>query len=81
MSQATESKELTRNENGMLKGKKGIIFGVANDHSLAWACAKALYSEGAELAFTYQLKHSSVVSNRWQKVSAAICRNVRSRKR
>lgn len=54
MSQATESKELTRNENGMLKGKKGIIFGVANDHSLAWACAKALYSEGAELAFTYQ---------------------------
>lgn len=54
MSQATESKELTRNENGMLKGKKGIIFGVANDHSLAWSCAKALYSEGAELAFTYQ---------------------------
>lgn len=56
MSQATESKELTRNENGMLKGKKGIIFGVANDHSLAWACAKALYSEGAELAFTYQVE-------------------------
>lgn len=52
--QATESKELTRNESGLLKGKKGIIFGVANDHSLAWACAQSLYSEGAELAFTYQ---------------------------
>ena len=38
----------------MLKGKKGIIFGVANNHSLAWACAKALWQEGAELAFTYQ---------------------------
>jgi len=46
--------ELTQKENGMLKGKKGIIFGVANDHSLAWACAKALWQEGAELAFTFQ---------------------------
>lgn len=46
--------ELTQKENGMLKGKKGIIFGVANDHSLAWSCAKALWQEGAELAFTYQ---------------------------
>ncbi|HEY9786513.1 MAG TPA: enoyl-ACP reductase [Candidatus Obscuribacterales bacterium] len=54
MSQATQSKELIRNESGLLAGKKGIIFGVANDHSLAWACAKTLYSEGAELAFTYQ---------------------------
>ncbi len=39
---------------GMLDGKKGIIFGVANDHSLAWSCAQALHAEGAELAFTYQ---------------------------
>lgn len=54
MSQATESKQLIRKESGMLKGKKGIIFGVANDHSLAWACARELYIEGAELAFTYQ---------------------------
>ena len=54
MTQATQNKELIRRENGLLSGKKGIIFGVANDHSLAWACAKALYSEGAELAFTYQ---------------------------
>src|SRR5438094_6017055 len=39
---------------GLMKGKKGIIFGVANDHSLAWSCAKALHAAGAELAFTYQ---------------------------
>jgi len=39
---------------GIVVGKKGIIFGVANDHSLAWYCAKALHEEGAELAFTYQ---------------------------
>jgi enoyl-[acyl-carrier protein] reductase I len=38
----------------MLQGKKGIIFGVANDHSLAWYCAQQMHKEGAELAFTYQ---------------------------
>lgn len=38
---------------GLLTGKKGIIFGVANERSIAWAIAEALYREGAELAFTY----------------------------
>src|SRR5262249_15058532 len=38
----------------LLKGKKGIVFGVANDHSLAWACAKLAAEQGAQLAFTYQ---------------------------
>ncbi|MBI5235266.1 MAG: enoyl-ACP reductase [Deltaproteobacteria bacterium] len=38
---------------GILDGKKGIIFGVANDKSIAWAIAKALSAEGMELAFTY----------------------------
>jgi enoyl-[acyl-carrier protein] reductase I len=38
---------------GFLDGRKGIIFGVANDKSIAWAIAKALHTEGAELAFTY----------------------------
>lgn len=37
----------------LLKGKKGIIFGVANERSIAWAIARALHQEGAELAFTY----------------------------
>ena len=37
-----------------MKGKRGLIMGVANDHSIAWGIAKALASQGAELAFTYQ---------------------------
>lgn len=38
---------------GMLDGKKGVIFGVANERSIAWAIAQALRQEGMELAFTY----------------------------
>lgn len=37
----------------LFPGKKAIIFGVANDHSIAWAIAQALQREGAELALTY----------------------------
>ncbi len=37
-----------------MKGKRGLIMGVANDHSIAWGIAKALCGQGAELAFTYQ---------------------------
>ena len=39
---------------GIMTGKKGLIMGVANDHSIAWGIAKALAEQGAELAFTYQ---------------------------
>jgi len=38
----------------MLKDKLGIIFGVANKRSIAWATAQALHQAGARLAFTYQ---------------------------
>ncbi|HEY1268315.1 MAG TPA: enoyl-ACP reductase [Candidatus Binatia bacterium] len=38
---------------GLLDGKKAVIFGVANERSIAWAISEALYAEGAELAFTY----------------------------
>lgn len=38
---------------GLLDGKKGLIVGVANDHSIAWGIAQALHREGAELGFTY----------------------------
>lgn len=38
----------------LLEGKNGIIFGVANKRSIAWACAQALAGAGARLAFTYQ---------------------------
>ncbi|WP_026784995.1 enoyl-ACP reductase FabI [Pleomorphomonas koreensis] len=40
--------------NGLMAGKRGLIMGVANDHSIAWGIAKALAAAGAELAFTYQ---------------------------
>ena len=38
----------------LLKGKKGIVFGVANRRSIAWGIAQALANHGAQLAFTYQ---------------------------
>lgn len=39
---------------GLLKGKRGIILGVANNRSIAWGIAKSCHDAGAELAFTYQ---------------------------
>lgn len=39
---------------GLMKGKRGLIMGVANQHSIAWGIAQALHEAGAELAFTYQ---------------------------
>lgn len=39
---------------GLMKGKRGLIMGVANDRSIAWGIAKAVHDQGAELAFTYQ---------------------------
>jgi enoyl-[acyl-carrier protein] reductase I len=38
----------------LLTGKKGLIIGMANDHSIAWGIARALHSEGTELGFTYR---------------------------
>ncbi|HEX2147076.1 MAG TPA: enoyl-ACP reductase FabI [Pseudorhizobium sp.] len=39
---------------GIMQGKRGLIMGVANNHSIAWGIAKTLAAHGAELAFTYQ---------------------------
>ncbi|MCX7872057.1 MAG: enoyl-ACP reductase [Verrucomicrobiae bacterium] len=39
---------------GLLEGKTGVVFGVANKRSIAWAIAQAWAKEGAKLAFTYQ---------------------------
>ncbi len=39
---------------GLMRGKRGLIMGVANDHSIAWGIADVLHRHGAELAFTYQ---------------------------
>jgi len=39
---------------GLMQGKRGLVMGVANDHSIAWGIARTLAAHGAELAFTYQ---------------------------
>jgi enoyl-[acyl-carrier protein] reductase I len=39
---------------GLMRGKRGLIMGVANNRSIAWGVAKACRAQGAELAFTYQ---------------------------
>ena len=39
---------------GLMKGKRGLIMGLANDKSLAWGIAKQLHEHGAELAFSFQ---------------------------
>ncbi len=42
------------NNGKLMEGKRGLVMGVANDHSIAWGIAKAVHDQGAELAFTYQ---------------------------
>lgn len=38
---------------GLLSGKRGVVFGVANEKSIAWGCAQACAAQGASLAFNY----------------------------
>jgi enoyl-[acyl-carrier protein] reductase I len=38
----------------LIKGKRGLIMGIANDHSIAWGIARTLAAQGAEMAFTFQ---------------------------
>ncbi len=40
--------------NDLMKGKRGLVMGVANERSIAWGMASALHDAGAEMAFTYQ---------------------------
>jgi enoyl-[acyl-carrier protein] reductase I len=46
--------EQAMSTSSLMKGKRGLIMGVANDRSIAWGIADALHKAGAELAFTYQ---------------------------
>lgn len=39
---------------GIMKGKRGLVMGVANEKSIAWGMASELHKHGAEMAFTYQ---------------------------
>src|ERR1700761_4458178 len=53
MSEETE-KEASIPTGTLMKGKRGLIMGVANDKSLAWGISRYLAAQGAELAFTFQ---------------------------
>ena len=46
--------EIFMTQSSFMAGKRGLIMGVANNHSIAWGVAKALADHGAELAFTFQ---------------------------
>src|SRR5215211_8664483 len=59
---------------GLLKGKRGLIVGVANQYSIAWACAALLAEAGMELAFTYQ---GEGMRERVEKTTASVPRAVR----
>lgn len=48
-----------------LKGKTGLVIGVANEQSIAWGCAKAYASLGADLTLTYQTKKRWRMFSRW----------------
>lgn len=52
-----------------MKGKRGLVMGVANNHSIAWGIAKELAAHGAELAFTYQ---SPPLAKRLRPLAASI---------
>ncbi|MQA89543.1 MAG: SDR family oxidoreductase [Gemmatimonas sp.] len=52
---------------GLLKGKKGLIVGVANQNSIAWGCARALSAAGMDLAFTFQ---GEIMRDRVEKTTA-----------
>src|SRR5512138_1762617 len=48
-----EADDVRRSLGGLMKGKRALVTGVANERSIAWAIAEAFHAEGAELAFTY----------------------------
>lgn len=54
---------------GLLDGKKALVFGVANDHSIAWGIARALHEEGAILGFS---SVESLIEKRVRPLAASI---------
>ncbi|WP_338140501.1 SDR family oxidoreductase [Candidatus Dactylopiibacterium carminicum] len=53
-----------------LRGKLGLVVGIANDHSIAYGCARAFHQGGADLAITYlNLPKQKVMYGRWRKNS------------
>jgi enoyl-[acyl-carrier protein] reductase I len=58
---------------GLMKGKRGLVMGVANDHSIAWSIAKTLHAQEAELAFTYQ---GDAFGKRLEPLAASVGSNI-----
>jgi enoyl-[acyl-carrier protein] reductase I len=54
---------------GLLNGKKALVFGVANDHSIAWGIAKALHEQGAKVGFSSM---ASLIKRRVRPLAASI---------
>ena len=54
---------------GILAGKKALVFGVANDHSIAWGIAKALYDQGADVGFSSM---ASLIKRRVRPLAASV---------
>lgn len=50
----SEEQEVVIPKGDLMKGKRGLIMGVANDKSIAWGISQYLHAQGAELAFTFQ---------------------------
>ena len=57
----------------LMKGKRGLIMGVANEKSIAWGIAREMAAQGAELAFTYQ---GEAFGKRVQPLAASIGSNI-----
>src|SRR5579871_2230365 len=57
----------------LMQGKRGLIMGVANDHSIAWGIAKTLAAHGAELAFTFQ---GEALGKRVKPLAASVGSNI-----
>ena len=65
----------------LMQGKRGLVMGVANDHSIAWGIARTLAAHGAEIAFTYQ---GDAQAKRLRPLALSICAPIdraRGRKR
>ncbi|MEO1291856.1 MAG: SDR family oxidoreductase [Pseudomonadota bacterium] len=54
MDSAAETRTERGAASGLMAGKRGLVMGVANDHSIAWGIAQTMHQHGAELAFSYQ---------------------------
>jgi hypothetical protein len=63
---------------GLLDGKTALIFGVANDHSIAWGIAQALHAEGAEVGFS---SVESLIEKRVRPLATSVGRPSSSRRR